>query len=152
MCKGYFVKSAAMILSEKPKVYGALVVDVRKMPYNNGEVIKMDMNRRKELLNDWKHRRPEMGVFSVRCKVTGDLFLGVTNETKTGFNRHRFQLSAGFHPNKKLQELWNRYGENEFEYAVVKVLKYDDPTADQKENLKDLLAECVANLPEAELL
>lgn len=37
----------------------------------------MDMKRKKELLNEWKNRHPEMGVISISCKPTGDLFLGI---------------------------------------------------------------------------
>lgn len=32
----------------------------------------MDTKRRKELMAEWKHRRPEMGVISFFCKETGE--------------------------------------------------------------------------------
>lgn len=112
----------------------------------------MDSNRRKELLEEYKNRRPEMGVISIRCKETGDSFLGISNDTKVGFNRHRFQLPANLHPNKRLQGLWNQYGEDAFEYAVVKVLNDDDPLDDQAEALADLLEQCLAENPQAQKL
>ncbi|MDL2249657.1 GIY-YIG nuclease family protein [Lachnospiraceae bacterium OttesenSCG-928-J05] len=106
----------------------------------------MDMKRKKELLDEWKNRHPEMGVVSIRCKATGDLFLGVSNDTRVWFNSHYFKLSSNYHPNKELQELWNKYGENEFEHSVVKVLKYENLTDDQTDNLEALLEKCMMEM------
>lgn len=47
----------------------------------------MDTKRKKELLQQWKNRRPEMGVISFRCKKTGESFLGISKDTKADFNR-----------------------------------------------------------------
>ena len=86
----------------------------------------MDKAQRKALVEEWKNRCPEMGVISIRCKATGEAFLGASKDTKADFNSNRFQLSAGMHPNKRLAELWNQYGEGGFELSVVKVLKYNN--------------------------
>ena len=67
----------------------------------------MDIKRKKELLGAWKNRRPEMGVISIFCKTTGDLFLGISKDTRADFNSNRFRLSANGHSNRQLQELWS---------------------------------------------
>lgn len=56
------------------------------------------------------------------------------------------------HPNKALQTLWDKYGEDGFEYTVAKVLKYDDPQEDQTEKLEKLLEECMSETPSAQRL
>ena len=84
----------------------------------------MDTKRKKELLQQWKNRHPEMGVISFHCKKTRESFLGISKDTKADFNSIRFQLSMGMHPNKRLTELWNQYGEGGFEFSVVKILNY----------------------------
>ncbi|MEA4993877.1 MAG: GIY-YIG nuclease family protein [Oscillibacter sp.] len=109
----------------------------------------MDIKRKKELLNEWKNRRPDMGVISIFCKATGDLFLGISKDVKADFNSNRFKLSAKFHPNKQLQALWNKYGENGFDYSVVKVLKYENPKDDQTDKLNALLEGCLLEIPQA---
>lgn len=109
----------------------------------------MDTSRRKELMSEWKNRRPEMGVIAIRCTQTGESFLGVCKDTRVGFNRHRFQLPAQLHPNKRLQALWNTYGEGGFAFQVARVLKYDDPAQDQTDALSKLLDECLAADPKA---
>ncbi len=104
----------------------------------------MDMKRKKELLQQWKNRRPQMGVISFRCKETGESFLGISKDTKADFNSNRFQLSMGMHPNKRLTELWNQYGEGGFELSVVKILKYENPDDDHLEELEKLREHCFA--------
>ncbi|MGC4018549.1 MAG: GIY-YIG nuclease family protein [Muricomes sp.] len=103
----------------------------------------MDRKRKKELILEYKNRHPEMGVISYRCKSTGESFLGISKDTKTAFNSSDFQLSLGKHPNKYLQELWNQYGEGDFERLVLKVLKYEDPVADHTDELEELREKCL---------
>lgn len=109
----------------------------------------MDIQRKKELLELYKHRRPEMGVISYRCIETGEAFLGISKDTKSDFNSTNMKLEANWHPNKRLQELWNQYGPEGFERTVVKVLKYDDPNEDHTEKLENLREQCLAADPNA---
>ncbi len=104
----------------------------------------MDIKRKKELLESYKFRRPEMGVISYECKATGDVFLDISRDTKASFNSTNMKLSANWHPNKQLQDLWNKYGPESFEQSVIEILEYDDPhkdhTADLEEMIKSHLA------------
>lgn len=47
----------------------------------------MDTNPKKELVEQWKNRHPEMGVISFHCISTGESFGGISKETKVDFNR-----------------------------------------------------------------
>lgn len=109
----------------------------------------MDIKRRKELLEIYKNRRPEMGVISYRCIETDEVFLGISKDTKVDFNSTNMKLSVKMHPNKRLQDLWNKYGMEGFELSVVKVLKYDDPNEDYTEKLESLRDQCFAANPNA---
>lgn len=104
----------------------------------------MDMKRKQQLIEEYKNRKPEMGVISFRCKATGEVFLGIAKDIQANFNSTRFKLTANYHPNKRLQELWNRYGEKDFELSVLKRLKYEDPLKDHTEELEELRDQCFA--------
>lgn len=104
----------------------------------------MDIKRKKELLEVYKSRRPEMGVISYCCKETGEVFLGISKDTKADFNSINVRLAANWHPNKQLQELWNKYGQEGFELSVIKVLEYDDPSKDYTAKLEGLREHCLA--------
>ena len=109
----------------------------------------MDMKRKKELLFEWKNRRPEMGVISIVCKDTGNLFFGISKDTRADFNSNRAKLSGKNHPNKQLQGLWDQYGENGFVFSVVKVLEYEDPSEDYTGKLTALLEQCLTEAPQS---
>lgn len=109
----------------------------------------MDMKRKKELLEEYKNRHPEMGVISFCCKETSEVFLGISKDTKADFNSAKAKLAANLHPNKRLQELWNMYGQIGFEQSVIKVLKYDDPLEDHTLELENLREQCLAADPNA---
>jgi len=114
------------------------------------EVTIMDINRRKQLLEEYKNRRPEMGVIAFRCKETGENFLGISKDIRAGFNGIRVRLESKFHLDKVLQDRWNRYGKEGFEEAVVKTLDYEDPLEDHTGDLEKLLEECLAADPRAQ--
>ena len=109
----------------------------------------MDKARKKALAEEWKNRRPEMGVISLRCRETGEAFLGTAKDTKAAFNSVRAKLSGGLHPNKRLQELGKQCGEEGFELSVAAVLDYDDPLEDHTEELETLRELCLAEEPRA---
>ena len=113
------------------------------------ENLWMDKAQKKALTEEWKNRRPEMGVISLRCKETGEAFLGTAKDTKAAFNSVRAKLSGGIHPNKRLMELWKRYGEEGFELSVAAVLEYEDPLEDHTEELETLRDLCLAENPQA---
>lgn len=109
----------------------------------------MDIKEKRELLEAWKNRHPEMGVISFQCKATGETFLTTATDIPAKFNRIRFQLSAGNCPNKRLQELWAQYGEDAFELQVVTHLEYDDPKENHQEELETLCELCLLENPKA---
>lgn len=103
----------------------------------------MDMKRKKQLLEEYKNRRPEMGVISYRCIATNESFLGISTDTRVGFNSNNVKLASNYHPNKRLQELWNLYGMEGFELSVMKVLKYENPDDDHTSKLEALREQCL---------
>lgn len=104
----------------------------------------MDMKRKKQLLEEYKNRRPEMGVISYRCIATNESFLGISRDTKADFNSTSTKLAANYHPNKRLQELWNHYGMAGFELSVMKTLKYENPDDDHTAELEELREQCLS--------
>lgn len=109
----------------------------------------MDSVRKKELLEEYKNRRPKMGVISYHCRETGESFLGISKDTQADFNSNNAKLTANYHPNKRMQELWNTYGQQGFETAVLKILKYEDPHKNHTVELEKLREQCFTMNPRA---
>lgn len=98
----------------------------------------MDKAQRKAMIEAWKNRAPEMGVIAIRCKETGESFLGASQNTKADFNSNRAKLSGKSHPNKRLSALWEQYGADGFEFLVLETLECEDPTKDYTAKLEAL--------------
>lgn len=109
----------------------------------------METNRRRELMDAYKNRRPEMGIVSYQCNETGERFLACAKDTRAELNGTRFKLLSGTHPNKRLQALWQTHGEGGFTCSVIRVLKYDDPHEDQTDALNALRERCFKEDPDA---
>ena len=105
----------------------------------------MEEKRKKELIWEYKNRKPNMGIVSVYCIPEKKRFLEVAKDIKTTINSNSFQLSLGWHPNKELQKLWQKYGEKGFEIGIFKVLEYDEKKEDEDNiaKLNEILEECL---------
>lgn len=79
----------------------------------------MQTDRRKELRDAYKSRRPDMGVVELRCTATGQRFLGITRDAAKELNSLRAKLNGGGHPNRPLQQLWSEHGENGFDFRLL---------------------------------
>ena len=104
----------------------------------------MDKEKRKQLQEAYKNRKPQMGVIAFTCKGTGESFLCACADTKAGFNRSLLQLGIGSPPNKRLQELWKQYGETGFDQRVAETLEYENLEDVSRDDLDTLLELCLS--------
>ena len=96
------------------------------------------MDKKQEKLKYKASRRP-MGVFLIRNLVNGKVFVGSSMNLDAMFNLIRFQLYAGAHPTKALENDWKRYGAGQFEFEVLEeVLPREDHAYDYAADLETL--------------
>ncbi len=81
------------------------------------------MKTKKELKQAYKHMKFRMGVFQIRNTVNDKIFIEGNIDLDSIWNRHRFQLNFGNHPNEALQLEWNTYGEAKFVYEILDEIK-----------------------------
>lgn len=86
---------------------------------------------------EYKSKRTPKGIFAVRCKATGDVWVGSSTHLDSQVNTIWFQLRGGLHMNQVMQAAWNAHGEAAFTYEVLETLDDDVPAL----LLKDLLQE-----------
>jgi hypothetical protein len=95
------------------------------------------MNRKKELKEQYKNFKPDMGIFIISCSYNNKCYIDKARDLKSKMNRAKFQLEFGNYPNKELQKEWKDYGEKYFTIEVLEKLKYDEnePKTDYNEDL-----------------
>lgn len=74
---------------------------------------------RRELRRTFEDRPRSMGVFRLRNVQDGRFLLGSSADLPAMWNRLRFQLEAGRHPNAALQHDWQSLGAGAFVFETV---------------------------------
>lgn len=99
------------------------------------------MKTKKEINDAYKSMKFKAGIFQITNKKENKIFLNITSDLDNAYNSDLFQLKAGMHSNKQLQNDWNNLGTENFEFKIFDELKIKDtesPTDINKE-LKELL-------------
>lgn len=104
------------------------------------------MKTKKEMKEEYKLMKFQMGVFQIRNKINGKIFIGSSTNLTAKWNSQQFQLNMGSHPNRELQEDWKKFGKENFVYEILDEIKPSDEknaAIDQEEAkaLEELLIE-----------
>ncbi len=96
------------------------------------------MNR-KELKDAYKQQKFKMGVFQIRNAVNQKILVESSINLDAIWNRYRFALNMGGHPNTDLQKEWKEFGEDNFAFEVLaEVKEQEDKVVDYKQEAKTL--------------
>lgn len=87
----------------------------------------MDNERRRELIRTYKDNPPRAGVFQIRNRVNGRVYISSAPSVDGKLNTQRFLLQAGGHVNRALQADWASQRPEEFVLEVLEYLKPSDP-------------------------
>jgi hypothetical protein len=93
-------------------------------------------NAKKELKREYKQNHLPMGVFQIYNLVNNKVLVGASLNLPGILNRHKFQLTAGIHPNRTLQSEWNEWGSKNFAFEILDELQPNpDPNHDYSADL-----------------
>ncbi len=97
------------------------------------------MKTKKEIKDEYKLMKFQMGVFQIRNISNGKIFVSSSVNLDKIWNRHKFQLVIGGHKNSELQDEWNRLGADNFVFEIVEEIKEsDNPAIDNKKEVEIL--------------
>ena len=84
------------------------------------------MKSKKELKEEYKQLKFNMGVFAIKNTVNQKLFIDGSTNLDAIWNRHRLQLNFGSHPNTVLQNEWKLFGSENFVFEILAEIKHND--------------------------
>lgn len=61
------------------------------------------------------------GVYQITCKPTGKRYIGSAHDFKKRWSLHKVHLRRGSHDSKYMQNAWNKYGQDAFEFEIMLV-------------------------------
>ncbi len=60
------------------------------------------------------------GIYGIHNKLNNKIYIGKTMQSfGDRWDCHRSQLRGGYHDNKHLQNAWNKYGEENFDFQII---------------------------------
>ncbi len=75
----------------------------------------------------------DFGIYGIRNKINNFTYVGQTGESfQRRYWHHRWNLNNNSHDNQYLQNAWNKYGEDNFEFYVLEIVS-DKDFLDDKE-------------------
>lgn len=83
------------------------------------------VDRRKELKEQYKLMKPDMGIFIIRSNNNNKYYIEGTQDLKGTINGTKFRLNFGNFSNRELQKEWKDQGESAFKIMILENLEYD---------------------------
>lgn len=74
-------------------------------------------------------------VYKISNVITGNVYIGVTNNFKRRISSHKYRLNKGNHYSKLMQEDFNLYGLDSFEFDIIEdnIDTFDEATKTESE-------------------
>ena len=97
------------------------------------------MQSKKELKEAYKQKKFQIGVYQIRNTINNKVLIDSSVDLVAIWNRERFQLNFGNHPNTELQKDWKEYGEDKFSYEILtEIDQKEESSANYKKEAKEL--------------
>ncbi|MFN8758843.1 MAG: GIY-YIG nuclease family protein [Tagaea sp.] len=80
-----------------------------------------------------------IGVYLIFHRESRRFYIGSSKHCERRFREHRKHLRAGTHHSPALQNLWNKYGEDAFDFEVFRHSDTHDDALDQEQQMLSLM-------------
>lgn len=95
------------------------------------------MNRRKEIINEYKQRKLAGGIYKVTNTANGKYLIGYAVNLKSVQNRFQFAVTTNIAFDRNLQKDWEKLGVQAFTFEVLEELE-QKPEQSQSAFMEDL--------------
>ena len=86
----------------------------------------MTTPNKKDLKREYKETVPVAGVFQIKNKVNGKVFLGSSLNIAGPLSAHEFMLASGSHRNAELLADYKKFGAAAFSFDILDVVHVKD--------------------------
>lgn len=103
---------------------------------------------KRTLKRQYREATVPAGVFAIRNRLNGRVYVGASLNVAGAINRHRFELQQRTHRNARLLRDWLDQAGEQFDFEVLDLVKdKDDPAFDRQAELAALLELWQQELP-----
>ncbi len=106
----------------------------------------MEKQSKKALKEQYKNRVLIGGVYCIKCKDSGNIWIRGTTDLQRSKNRFLFSLSTNYCPEPCMADAWNQYGKSAFSFEIIeelckKELQTDGEFSDDVDTLLEIWTE-----------
>lgn len=66
------------------------------------------------------------GIYMIRNVINDKKYIGKSFDINKRWSNHKYKLNKGAHVNNHLQNAWNKYGKDNFEFSIIELCNEDD--------------------------
>jgi group I intron endonuclease len=103
-------------LNSIPNIYRLLVV-------RNGTVKPLKDGIHVGMSLDIKQSNKKKGIYTITNLIKNKVYVGSSIDLDSRLNNHKYQLFNNQHSNKSLQSDWNTFGDTNFSFDIIKLIK-----------------------------
>lgn len=89
----------------------------------------MRVEERKAALAAYKERKIDAGIYAVRCRASGEVWVGQTPNLDKIWNRLWFTLNQGGNSCRSLQAAWSRHGAADFAFEILERIEEEEASS-----------------------
>lgn len=83
-----------------------------------------------------------IGVYVLTNTINGMIYVGSSKSLNTRWSNHKSYFRKGIHHNKKMQNVWNKYGESVFSFSVIELTNDTENLVNLEQKWIDALNPC----------
>lgn len=103
--------------------------------------MNLSTENRRTLIRQYKETPRPAGVYVIRNRLSGRVYVAGSLDVEGAMNRARFELNMHAHRNKALGQDWITHGAGHFSFEVIdRVKERKDPDFDRMAELEKLLS------------
>ena len=65
------------------------------------------------------------GIYCIENLINQNKYIGQSNDIYTRWKEHKFELNKNTHHNRYLQNAWNKYGTENFQWNILEECEYE---------------------------
>ncbi len=86
------------------------------------------------------------GIYHIKNCCNNKLYIGSSINILERWKVHKYQLNKNTHDNKYLQNAWNKYGQNNFEFQIIKLITNLNEIINEEQKYVNNLNVCDRNI------
>lgn len=75
------------------------------------------------------------GIYKIINKINGKFYIGSSIDIKSRFYNHKSQLNKNIHDNQHLQNAWNKYKKDNFDFIIIKLCESSNLIVEEQKEL-----------------